>query len=153
MDNMTVGELLAQIKTSSSSVVVREDDALDDVIEKMIEARDDRTVYVVDRDDRFLGVLSLGDLVRHHLADGVYDQKTMNPATHILKFLTQETAGDLMRRQCVVCRPNEKVEAVVRRMARPVLIKVIPVLDEEGHVIGSLDLLDVIACRNRSKTR
>ena len=145
---MTVSNLLERVHSASRSVVVLEDEPLDNVIKQMIEARDDRTVYVVSPDRRFRGVLSLGDLIRHYFAGGVYDQKSLNPATHILKFLTQDTAGDLMRRHCLVCHPDDALETVIRSMTHPTLIKVIPVLDENERVVASLDLLDVIALQH-----
>ena len=50
-----------------------------------------------------------------------------------------------MKKKFVSCGGQDDIEDVLARMiSRETMIKVIPVLDENGQIIAALDILDII---------
>jgi len=142
---MIVEELIDAIEIPFRYVVVTESTPIREIIEDMIAGRDDRVVYVVDGNNRLEGIISLGDLVRHYRADRIPRRGSWFPSAGMLRYLTAETAGDIMKKKFVSCRSGDDVEDVLSRMvSRDIMIKVIPVLDEEGRIVAALDILDIL---------
>ena len=142
---MNVSELLSSIEIPFRFVVVKESTPIRQIIDEMVFSRDDRVVYVADNENCLEGIISLGDLVRHYLSEKIPKRGSWFPSIGILHYLTAETAGDIMKKKFVSCGGQDDIEDVLARMiSRETMIKVIPVLDENGQIIAALDILDII---------
>ena len=108
-------------------------------------------VPVVDPDGRPLGLVSEADLLRRLAAQE--DPASLLPAPESAQVGHggEVTAADLMTAQPVCTTPDTSVVAAARLMSRHGL-KRLPVLDEEGRVIGMVsrgDLLRVFLREDR----
>ena len=144
MGNLTVGQFLKQTEKVFNTVTVKEDENIRDIIEKMIKNRVDRVVYVVDREKKIKGVISLGDLARHYCSKGISQSKSLYPSMDIIHHLTAETAKDLMKTEFFSVKLNDNLDEILNKMVKFRTLKVIPVLDDEDRVVSSLDILDII---------
>lgn len=151
MDHLTVGEFLKKVNKVFTTVTVREDENLNDIIEKMIVNKVDRVVYVVDAENRIRGIISLGDLARHYFSQGVYQSKSLYPSAGIINLLTAEKAGDIMKTNYFSVRLSDGLDEIITKMIKYMLVKVIPVLDEEDRIVSSLDILDIIEYKIRGE--
>ena len=110
-------------------VSVPEDLAADEAIvavrNRGREVRDFNTVYVVDGEQRLVGIVALRELI---LADG------------------RSRVSDILERDIVSVHPTEDQEQVARLIAKYNLIS-IPVVDEFGRLLGRIthdDVIDII---------
>ncbi|MGW5419400.1 CBS domain-containing protein [Streptomyces sp. NPDC003943] len=108
-----------------TSVSVRPDASLRDVA-LLLDEFDVSAVCVVDEANHPLGVVSERDLVRRQANDG-----------------GGNTAGELMTSPAVVARSEWSVVRAVRVMDRHG-VKRLPVVDEEGAVLGVLSRSDLV---------
>ena len=144
MDNLTVGEFLKKVKKVFTTVIVHEDENIIDIVEKMIENRVERVVYVINGEKKLRGIISLGDLTRHYFSEGVYQSKSLFPSAGIINILTAEKAKDIMKTNFISVRLSDRLDEILTKMVRYTVLKVVPVLEEEGRVVSSLDILDII---------
>ncbi|MFJ9443278.1 CBS domain-containing protein [Kitasatospora sp. NPDC101235] len=100
-------------------------------------------VPVVDREGRPLGVVSEADLLRTLAAQE--DSASLLPAPESAQAGPdgEVTAADLMTAQPVCTMPDTSVVAAARLMSRHGL-KRLPVLDEEGRVVGVVSRGDLL---------
>ena len=144
MDNLTVSEFLEKTEKIFNTVTVKEDENIKNIIEKMIENRVDRVIYVVDEENKIKGVISLGDLARHYCSDRIFQSKSIYPSSGIIQHLTAETAKDLMITKFFSVKLSDNLDEILDKMVKYKILKVIPVIDEENKVVSSLDILDII---------
>lgn len=104
---------------------------------------------VVDADNKVVGVVSEADM----LAKEALDADRTGKAGGILHRREKEkaagiTAEDLMTRPAVTVRPDDFVADAARLMyARRV--KRLPVVDDEGHLVGIVSRVDVLSVYSR----
>lgn len=111
-----------------------------EIITAFAKAEHTRLVYVVDNEKRLSGVISLGNLVKHllfHLHGGEIDN------LHLMSMATSETAADFIDRPMITAQLSETIEPVLERMLLAG-IKEIPVLDDQGRLVGDLTLVDIL---------
>lgn len=115
---------------------------------------------VVDEDGTVIGVVSEGDmlarqalsLTREALADRRAAETGMLPdRTQAEEFLEPGglTAGELMSHPAVTITPDESVEGAARLMYN-FRVKRLPVVDDNGHLVGIISRADVLAVFDRS---
>ncbi len=134
-DRREVEALLAYPEDSAGGLMqmelvsISEDATVDEVVEAIRSERDDVGeiffVYVVDEDDRLVGVLNLGALL---LARG------------------SRPIRDLMKSKLHTVNPEEDQESVARIFKRYDLVA-LPVVDTEGRLLGRIlhdDVVDVL---------
>ena len=136
-----VKDLLELIK-KIEPITVSEDATLDEVVRKMLSFHRDRAVYVIDREGILRGIISLGDISRHLLSEGVYHGERHIPGRRILSTFMAEKAADIMTRSIIATSPEEGLDRMVEKMIDHGL-KVMPVVDSEGKLLGSINLLDI----------
>jgi CBS domain-containing protein len=104
---------------------------------------------VLDEDDRVVGVVSAADLLAkealesgpHGRVSGVLHHREQARAAGV-------TAADLMSRPAVTIGPDDSVPAAARLMHAK-KIKRLPVIDEEGRLIGVISRSDVLSVYSR----
>lgn len=136
---MTIAELLKTIDERLLPLVDQEE-TIAGVLQVMVKFPHTRLIYVVDAQERCIGTISLGVLIRHLFARG------FEPAVHsrfLIPMITSQTAEDIMNRQLIYAVKEDKVEKVVQRMIKAG-VKEIAVLDEDRQLIGDLTMLDLL---------
>jgi CBS domain-containing protein len=144
MKSITVGAFLKSFENPYRVVTVQEDATLQEVLEKMLECREQRGVFVVDAEGRLKGAISVGNLARHLLHEGVSPVGGFTPSKDILRYLTAELAGDIMDHDLVYCTQEEMLEAVSAKMLGKKLYKTIPVLDEAMHLVDVVSIISIL---------
>ena len=110
-------------------------------------------VSVVDESNKLIGIITEGDLlykkVRPHvphyvnvLGASIY-YNGIGEYNSQFKKLLASSVEDLMTKEVITAKPETEVEEVVAVMLDKHL-KSMPVVDEEGVLIGSLGRLDII---------
>lgn len=120
--------------------LVEEGETIEGVVQKMFDHWHTRLVYVVDKDGKFEGTISLGILIRHLFPHG------FEPAIHprsIISMITAETAKDIMSRRMINATEEDDVEDVIKRMIRAG-VKEIAVVNKENKIVGDITMLDLL---------
>jgi len=136
---MKIKEIL-EIIGSRDLPLVKEDDTIREVLEKMLNYPHTRLMYVVDDEQKCRGIISLGALIRHLFSS------SFEPAVHarfVIPMITAETAEHIMNTGLIYATAEEEIEKVIKRMIKAA-IKEIPVLDEENRIIGDVTMLDLL---------
>ena len=136
---MKIKEIL-EIIESREPPLVKEDDTIREVLEKMLNYPHTRLMYVVDDEQKCRGIISLGALIRHLFSS------SFEPSVHarfVIPMITAETAEHIMNTGLIYATAEEEVETVIKRMIKAA-IKEIPVLDEENTIIGDVTMLDLL---------
>jgi Mg/Co/Ni transporter MgtE len=135
---MKVSEALSQL-AGLPYLAVGGECTLEEVADKIKDQRQVRGIYVVDAEERLLGTVSLGVLIRHLTA------ARHKPLFHVRSLLTRLTSAnviDLMNKNVVYARKEEDLDRVLDRMIHS-NIKEIPVVDEAKRIVAVLSLLDL----------
>ena len=134
----TVGELMRFDVPS-----VPADASLGEVLDKVTSTRLNRAI-VVDRDGRVLGIVTDADLLARLDPGG--DTGVFEALTGRGKASPKTTlkARDLMREPAITATPETPVAEAVQRMLQA-RRKVLPVVDNEGRLVGAADRADLLA--------
>jgi CBS domain-containing protein len=116
------------------------DSHIDEVIRIMANFIHTRLVYVVDKDKRLEGTISVGSLLRH-IYPHHYEGK-IHPHG-ILGRITAETARHIMDKRSITATLDETVDDVLRRMTSSG-VKEIAVLDKNGRILGDITAIDLL---------
>lgn len=133
-----VTDVVSQVRNRELPLI-QEDANLEGIIRAMARFDHSRLLYVVDREKRLTGTISLGRLVRH-LFSTSYEPQVHSGA--LLNTITAETAKDIMQKTPIATRDNENVKTVLDKMIRS-NTKEIPVLDNGKRVIADLKMIDL----------
>ena len=134
-----IADLLEQLKQRKLPVVSKRA-TVSEIIDAFAVSDHSRVLYVVDDEWRFIGVLSLGNMIRHvffHYHDPSIDSRSL------VSMVVSETAGDFMQREPMFTIHSEDVEDVIQRMIDR-NVKEIPILDDEKRVIADLTIIDLL---------
>jgi CBS domain-containing protein len=134
-----IADLLEQLKQRKLPVVSKRA-TVSEIIDAFAVSHHSRVLYVVDDEWRFIGVLSLGNMIRHvffHYHDPSIDSRSL------VSMVVSETAGDFMQREPMFAIHSEDVEDVIQRMIDR-NVKEIPILDDEKRVIADITIVDLL---------
>ena len=97
-------------------------------------------VYVIDKQKKLLGVITIGSLMRHlypyHYEDKIHPRD-------ILRNISVENASHLMSSGNVSASPDETVEVILKRMASTGA-KEIAVVDSDGRILADITAIDLL---------
>ena len=120
--------------------LVQENEAIKEVLKKMLQYPHTRLIYVVDQNGILKGTISLGSLISHLFHHG------FEPVIHsrsLISIITSETAQDIMNRGLIYATNEDNAETVIDRMIKAG-IKEIAILDSEKRVNADLTMLDLL---------
>jgi len=135
---MRISEALDKIE-SQPYLSVSADSTLEKVAEHITREKQIRGIYVLDKQGRLEGYLSLGVLIRTIVIS------RNQPRFHIrslLTHITSEKVADLMETRVVCARKNDSVERVLDLMGDR-NIKEIPIVDDDRRIIAIATILDL----------
>lgn len=114
--------------------------SIEEVVEAMLRFPHSRLLYVIDQEERLVGTISLGRLIRN-----VY-YHNHTPQIHsraIISMLTATSAKDIMQTSPITTTMTEEISRILRRMIE-LNIKEIAVVNNEKRVIGDLTIIDLL---------
>ena len=136
---MKVKDILNSIQ-GRALPAIREDKTVRDVLKKIIAHPHTRLIYVVDKENKCVGTISLGELMRNVFPH--FYEPAIHPRS-LIRMVTSETAGDIMNKHVIYATGEESVESVVEKMIKA-KIKEIAVVDGEKKIIADLTILDLL---------
>ena len=135
---MKVGEAIKKVG-SIPYLAVPGGMELKEVAGKLLAMRQIRGIYVVDKQERLQGVISLGRLISRSLEDKI---KPTFHARSLLERITADKAVDIMESRVISARADDDIQTVLDRMIQND-IKEIPVIDERHKIVGNLGIIDL----------
>ncbi len=127
--------------------LVNEMDTVDEIIDAYALSFHSRLIYVVDKDRKLIGIISLGNLLRHvffHYHDSCMD------TDNLINMAVSEHARDFTTGSTLTAEAHEDVETVLQRMIK-YNVKEIPIVDENKRVIADLTMVDILHHYRKNK--
>ncbi|ACM23817.1 MULTISPECIES: CBS domain-containing protein [Thermotoga] len=126
---------------SLNPTIVEEDDPIEEVVDKILEDPITRTVYVV-RDGKLVGMIPVLHLLKvtgFHFFGFIPKEELVRSS---MKKLVAKSASEIMVPPVYV-HPDTPVEEALKMMIDN-NIQEMPVLNEEGEIIGDLNSLEIL---------
>ncbi len=98
-----------------------------------------RDLYVLSEEGEVIGHLAYAKLVHTYLAE----HKPMHTRRQIIERIAGGTVGELMERHFAYASPEEALDDVINRQLEHEMENM-PVLDEEGKLIGMVNMTAVL---------
>jgi CBS domain-containing protein len=137
---MEIKEVMQHIGKRDVPCVPEQSD-ISEVIQVFVRFPHTRLVYVVDKEQRLRGTITVGSLLRHIFP---YHYEARIHPRGILRNITAARAEHIMTRENVFALPDEKVDMVLKRMARTG-VKEMAIIDSNGAIIGDITAVDLLS--------
>jgi CBS domain-containing protein len=123
-----------------------------DLVKTFTENPASLVIFVVDKDDKLLGLIS-----RKMIFQTVFSQhiKSDKPIRLLFKLLTAEVAGEIMITEIVTTTPEESIDDLIKKMVQHNFYQ-IPLVDSSGHLLGLVSawrLLQIWLLNEENKSR
>ena len=136
---MKIGEIMHQTRDRGVPFVLENCD-ISEVVRVAVRFPHTRLIYVVDPENRLLGVITVGSLMRHlypyHYAEKIHPR-------NILRNIIVEKASHLMSSKNVTASPEDTVEDTLKKMAKTGA-KEIAVVDGQGRILSDITVIDLL---------
>jgi CBS domain-containing protein len=103
---------------------------------------------VIDEDNKVIGVVSETDLLTKEALEGTVPRTLLSRQERVRKQVNAVIAADLMTRPAVTIGPDEPVTSAARLMFDQ-RVKRLPVVSDDGTLIGIVTRSDVLSVYNR----
>ena len=123
-------------------VTVREDCTLDQATSRILSESCVKDIYVISEKNQILGHIPFIKLARLTLVE----HSPFHTRSQILERVTSGCACDLMETHFASADPDEEVDDTLHRLLEH-RIEDMPVIDEQGSLLGAINLLDVLAVK------
>ncbi len=150
LEGRTIGDVYTMDRRPS--LLVGPDERFTAVVRRFAERPEMRGIFVVGEKDRLIGVITRRDLLdwaRVQLGEATYstEEAWLAEDVRLTALMRAITAGEVMRpgSEAAAVRPSDTLAEALRRMIAHDLI-CLPVVDEQGRVLGDLKLTEVLAC-------
>jgi CBS domain-containing protein len=140
--NSTVKDVM-----STHVIAVRKDAPYKDMAAMLREQRVS-AFPVIDDDKRVVGIVSEADLLAKEALGGDTPEALLSRQERVRKQVNARTAGDLMTKPPVTIGPDEPVTHAARLMFDQG-VKRLPVISDDGTLIGIVSRADVLSVYNR----
>ncbi len=137
MERMKVKSVRKLITQQASTV--RKDAKAMEIAKAIVADPKTRSVYVVDADNKLLGIIPVINFTQYLFYEYVPDEFLYYKA---IKPLEDITAEDIMLPPVYV-KENDELRLAFQKMFSENL-KELPVVDDEMHVIGDLNILELV---------
>lgn len=143
------GKPVREFRPYEAACEVSPEAEIDSIVRAFVSAPALHHVCVVDEEGHLLGLVNRKRLFKsifsHHIAAD-------SRVSSLLQLHTAETSCDIMITDIITTRESEQIDTVIRRMIEK-NIRELPVLDDDGRVIGFLSLLMImqnwLSCKDR----
>ena len=114
----------------------------------MMRANNIKTLPVLDEKQRFLGLITIGDIAMLFM-DALGSGQDIERSPEILKELLEQKAGDIMKtRDLSLFEPQEKVDEAKRNMLAS-RFRNYPVVDEENRYLGMISRYNILQMKRK----
>ena len=128
--------------------VVEEGEPIVLVMDCFLKKPERRVIFVVDTAEKFIGTIKLSDFVLHLWPYAADTEEVLTP--EILNIVKATTAGELASYSNFYLKLDSTLEEAVTLM-RGNYLDALPVLDEEGKIIGEVNYYNVLKAYIRKK--
>ena len=128
-------------------VTIQPESSLEQAVDKMLAEAGGRDIYVVSAEGLVLGHLSHKRLASLLLAE----HRPMHTRRQIMERVVDGSAGELMEGECVFARLDEDMADVLHLFVEHDLHD-IPVLDDQGLLVGGINLNTVLREKRKRPT-
>ena len=142
---MKISEVLDKIG-DIPYLTISGDCTLNEATEKIIGMGQLRSIYVVDKQGRLQGTLSLGVFIREVISAR---HKPQFSVRSLLTRITSEDVADIMDKHVIYAQKDGDLEKILNRMIYH-NIKEIPVVDEDQRIVANVGILDLWRLVERS---
>ena len=145
---MKICDILEKIEPQPYLAVSAES-TLEEVAEKITREKQIRGIYILDKQGRLKGYLSLGVLIRNVVVT------RHQPRFHIRSLLAQVTServADIMETHLIFAGKDDPVESVLDAMADR-NIKEVPIVDDDRRIIAVAGILDLWRLLEKRKSK
>ncbi len=120
--------------------IVKEDDPLLKVAQEIVRDPKTRAVYVVNNENKLVGIIPVIELVQYLYYEYIPQEYILYRFPVILS--TEATAKDIMLPPIYVHDHEDISQALIKMFKNN--LKELPVVDDNMHVIGDLNILELI---------
>ena len=121
-------------------VIVHKDESLPELVLAITTDPKTRSIYVVDDNERLIGMITIHDIINVAFPT----LATLDTLGYrASKLLSMKTAGDMITGAPIYAKDDEPLEGVLQRMI-DYNIEELPVVDDNLHVIGEINLLEML---------
>ncbi len=120
-------------------IIVPLDYPIEKVVEKLLKNPQVREIYVVDEQNRLVGEISLGKIIRFLCTDR---KNSLYCSRNLLASLTCEKVSDIMDEAIFYAKKSDDLDIIIDGMVSR-NIKEIPVVDDSGRIIANVGVLDL----------
>lgn len=139
MRKLTVAK--ARKLITENPTLVNANESLPELALAITEDPKTRTLYVVDKSKRLIGLITLRDLIQAVFANLL----EIDMLGHgVFRRLGIKEASDIMSTALIYAKDDENIETVLKRMLDNRLTE-IPVIDQNMKVVGELNLLEMLS--------
>lgn len=132
----------------TAAVVVEESCCLEQILQRFSHEAELRSIFVTDASGRLTGVITRRDLLywtRLRLGVALKGLTTTDSILRLAQLVRADTAKDIIRAggEKVSVHPDDPLEQALQLMLYADIIA-LPVVDEEGKILGDLTLSDLL---------
>jgi Mg/Co/Ni transporter MgtE len=127
-------------------LIISEDNLIEKIADKFLESPINRTIYVVNDDEKYSGYIKLTNFLEFILVDMVdtsFYKNLIDDPYSLGKLFTIKRAKDLMRTENICVKDDDNLEKVVTIMNNYSLQE-LPVIDNENRIIGDINIHEII---------
>jgi CBS domain-containing protein len=121
---------------------VRWGEPISKMIESLVEHPASRAVYVLDEDDKLLGMISFRDIIRQTNARLGVRGRGVSGSLQYLREAHKDRVEEIMR-QAVTLKPSTPLRDALQKM-EDFRMNNLPVVDEDGKLVGELSGLKIL---------
>lgn len=121
---------------------VRWGEPISKMIESLVEHPASRAVYVLDEDDKLLGMISFRDIIRQTNARLGVRGRGVSGSLQYLREAHKDRVEEIMR-QAVTLKPSTPLSDALQKM-EDFRMNNLPVVDEDGKLVGELSGLKIL---------
>lgn len=128
-------------------VIVLEDDSVQEIIDIFIGNPVTRAVYVVDKSDNFIGIITIQDILKRisldfHSLSSLYTSPTFT-GYNIALSAKDATAGDIMDPEVYFVHDDDPIDEAFNLLFKNNAGE-IPVVDENDKLVGDLNVVELL---------
>ncbi len=127
-------------------LIISEDNLIEKIADKFLESPINRTIYVVNDNEKYSGYIKLTNFLELILVDMVdtsFYKNLIDDPYSLGKLFTIKRAKDLMRTENICVKDDDNLEKVVTIMNNYSLQE-LPVIDNENRIIGDINIHEII---------
>ncbi len=127
-------------------LIISEDNLIEKIADKFLESPINRTIYVVNDNEKYSGYIKLTNFLELILVDMVdtsFYKNLIDDPYSLGKLFTIKRVKDLMRTENICVKDDDNLEKVVTIMNNYSLQE-LPVIDNENRIIGDINIHEII---------